>query len=178
MTSGAHPLLVPTIDLMRRPGTQKHVTATVHLSGLVVAETVVPDDAAISVDVAIESQSTSVVADATISAPWHAECRRCLIPIDRVLDLASREVFDRKSIDGESYPLGDDYLDLEPMVRDLILLELPIAPVCRDDCAGLCPTCGANHNEVSCDCELDRPASPWDALRALELPDEPDNPPG
>ena len=45
-------------------------------------------------------------------------------------------------------PSPGDQLDLEPMVREAVLLELPLAPLCRPDCAGLCPECGANRNEV------------------------------
>ena len=48
--------------------------------------------------------------------------------------------------DEEAYPLAGDELDLEPLARDAVLLELPLAPLCAEDCPGLCPTCGANRN--------------------------------
>ena len=52
--------------------------------------------------------------------------------------------------------LCDDTLDLAPLVRDALVLELPMAPLCRDDCAGLCPQCGANRNEGQCGCVAPR----------------------
>ena len=55
------------------------------------------------------------------------------------------------------------------MVRDALLLDLPLVPLCRSDCAGLCPTCGANHNAVACDCATDEPDPRWAALRSLEI---------
>ena len=57
--------------------------------------------------------------------------------------------------------LQGDYLDLRPLVRDALLLELPVAPLCRDDCRGLCPRCGADLNSGPCDC---RPSAGVEAL--------------
>ena len=60
-------------------------------------------------------------------------------------------------------------IDLEPMVRDALLLELPLAPLCNPDCAGLCATCGANHNLTRCECVTSEIDPRWAALRSLEL---------
>ena len=57
----------------------------------------------------------------------------------------------------------------EPMVRDALLLELPLAPLCSADCAGLCATCGANHNLTRCECVTTEIDPRWAALRSLEL---------
>jgi uncharacterized protein len=71
--------------------------------------------------------------------------------------------------EAETYPLAGDTLDLAPMARDAVLLELPLAPLCREDCVGLCPTCGADRNEQPCDCDqlLANPA--WAALDSLRV---------
>ena len=75
--------------------------------------------------------------------------------------------------DDEAYPLAGDELDLEPLARDAVLLELPLAPLCTEDCQGLCPTCGANRNTESCDCAP--PADPrWAALDVLRDADPAD----
>jgi uncharacterized protein len=80
-----------------------------------------------------------------------------------------RELFTRDGDPEETYPLGDDHIDLEPMVHDAVLLELPPAPLCRPDCAGLCPWCGANRNLAPCSCVA--PSDPrWAALDALRVP--------
>ena len=72
--------------------------------------------------------------------------------------------------DEDTYPIEGDHLDLQPLVRDALLLELPLAPLCREDCRGLCPECGADLNAAPCEC---RPAGdprwgPLDVLRTGE----------
>ncbi len=52
-------------------------------------------------------------------------------------------------------------------MRDALLLDLPVAPLCRDDCAGLCPSCGIDRNQSTCDCDMTIPDPRWDALREL-----------
>ena len=64
---------------------------------------------------------------------------------------------------------SDDVVDLEPLIRDALLLELPAVPLCRPDCQGLCPRCGVDHNLTSCDCVDAEPDPRWAALRALDL---------
>ena len=58
--------------------------------------------------------------------------------------------------DEELYPIVDETIDLGPLARDAVVLELPMAPLCREDCAGLCPQCGANRNEGDCGCVAPR----------------------
>jgi uncharacterized protein len=69
--------------------------------------------------------------------------------------------------DEETYPLGADHLDLVPLARDAILLNLPLAPLCREDCVGLCPICGADLADGDCGCEEDSGDPRWAALDAL-----------
>ena len=57
------------------------------------------------------------------------------------------------------------------LANTLRLLNLPAAPLCRDDCAGLCPVCGIDRNAAECDCDLNPPDPRWDALRALTFED-------
>jgi uncharacterized protein len=60
-------------------------------------------------------------------------------------------------------------LDLESLARDAVMLELPLAPLCSEDCLGLCPQCGANRNETSCTCVIAGDPR-WSALDALRDP--------
>ena len=73
-------------------------------------------------------------------------CSRCLQPVEGTIDVHVDELFETAPLAGETYQLDDDALDLLPLVRDVLLLELPTAPLCRDDCAGICPECGADRN--------------------------------
>ena len=93
-------------------------------------------------------------------------------PVSGELVIAVRERFcdlrphDEPDQDDELYPIVDDVVDFGPLVRDAIVLELPMAPLCRDDCSGLCPECGANRNEGDCGCVA--PSDPrWANLDVL-----------
>ena len=96
-----------------------------------------------------------------------------------------REVFEEDPIEDETYPLRHDEIDLEQPIRDLVVPELPPAPLCDENCLGLCPTCGANRNPVSpgdtpeppapCECGSEARDPRWDALRALVITDDPEH---
>jgi uncharacterized protein len=84
------------------------------------------------------------------------ECGRCLeqsaIPTPIELD----ELFyypPNTAPPGEPVVGEDGFIDLGPIVRDLVLLEVPLHPLCRPDCRGLCPECGENLNDAGCECE-------------------------
>ena len=77
--------------------------------------------------------------EATIHAEWEQACSRCLIPVPRSLDL--QEIFEM------SIPPGADSLDLYPEVSDLVLSAVDPNTLCRPECRGLCPVCGADLNE-------------------------------
>lgn len=162
----ASPFLLNVGRLQRHRGTAvvEHVSGSI--PGLRVAESSVPDDATVDVDVTLESADGGVVAVGKVRAPWQAECRRCLKPISGVLESEVRELFSRGD-DTDTYKIDGDQIDLEPLARDALLLELPVAPLCRPDCKGLCPNCGINRNDESCDCEIDARDYRWAALDAL-----------
>lgn len=63
-------------------------------------------------------------------------------------------------------------IDLEPAIREYGLLEMPMAPLCRTDCAGLCPHCGANRNERTCGCVVQAVDNRFAALQSLLAEDE------
>lgn len=74
---------------------------------------------------------------------------------------------------------ADHIIDLEPLVRAALIMDAPSMPLCRDDCAGLCPVCGANLNEGACGCgrdealeEFDRAANPFAALANFRFDEE------
>jgi len=141
------------------------------------AETDVFPEATVHVALRLESFIGGLWAKGLISAPWHGICRRCSTPVLGVLEVAVRERFvdERGPGDEETYLVESDFVDLAPMVRDAILLDLPLAPLCREDCQGLCPYCGIDRNEASCDCQA--PVDPrWATLDGLRFtgaePDE------
>ena len=133
------PLQVGIADLRRRPGSRRRIVESVPLSGLEISTAAVPADAEIAIDLDLEVLSDGLVATGTIDAPWQGECRRCLRMIDGRSVVEVREIFQPRPVEGETYPMGEDLVDLEPMVRDAVLLALPLAPLCGDDCRGPAP---------------------------------------
>ena len=113
------------------------------------------------VDVWLDRISDGIVVHGTVSGEYESECSRCLTPVRARFEMPVRELFERDVIEGETYPLEGEEVDL----------ELPVAPLCREDCAGLCPVCGIDRNAATCDCDPNPPDPRWDALRALTFDD-------
>lgn len=176
----ARPLVVDVGRLLRDPGERLHEERAATLPGLGVLGAVVPPDSAVSVDVVIEAMDErSLVATGEVRALWKAECSRCLRPIAGQVTAVVRELFESPSAtrpqegestldDQEIYPLVGEQVDLEPLARDAVLLALPPAPLCAEDCAGLCPVCGADRNEGDCGCDTTVRDERWAALDALK----------
>ena len=133
-----------------------------------------PEGSDAAADVELDSVLGGIEVAGQVRAPWTGVCRRCLQELQGELVADVRELYRPVSAseppDEETYPLVGDHLDLAPLVRDAILLELPIAPLCRSDCAGLCPTCGVDRNEVACGCQAGPTDPRWSALDALRRP--------
>jgi len=168
MTEPTSPFRVPVADLLKRVGAQRAVQlAAVAGEALGAGAATVPADAVVDVDVVLERVPEGVVARGRVHAPWQADCSRCVAPTSGDVTVHIDELFERDPVPGETYPLGDDAVDLEPLVRDAVVLELPGAPLCRPDCAGLCPICGGDRNETPCDCHTEEVDPRWAALRQL-----------
>src|ERR1700756_3055120 len=135
------PFLVDVVALRRHPGYREHLVTNARLGGMAITEAAVPDDAPVGVDVLLEAVEGGVVVKGTASAPWVGECRRCLGVVTGELVAPIEEIFVPNPEDGVTWPLRRDQIDLEPVVRQAVVLELPLAPLCRPDCLGLCPTC-------------------------------------
>ena len=167
--SDTKPFIVPAAKLRRVAGTVRRELRQAPIDDLAAMGSAVPEGADVSVEVTLSSYPGGVMASGTVAAPWTGECRRCGGPVGGEVRAEVRERYVAASeteVDDEAYPLADDELDLEPLARDAVLLELPLAPLCAPDCLGLCPQCGINRNEEACTCE--QPVDPrWSALDAL-----------
>jgi uncharacterized protein len=172
----ANPWLVPITSLRRSIGNRLQETRTGRIGALRVADSQVSEQAEVSAEVTLDSVDGGIEVAATVEAPWSGECRRCLKPVGGALRCQVRELYRPRALgeppdqDEETYPLRGEMLDLRPLVRDAVLLELPIAPLCREDCAGLCPTCGADLNEGRCACPPPSGDPRWAALDVLKDP--------
>lgn len=131
--------------------------------------------APLEVDLRARSVGEGIFVRGTLRTTVRRACRRCLkeveVDVDETVDLLYEPPSDEAPEDGEVYPLPDrgTELDLGDAVREHLLLRVPQFALCEEACRGLCPQCGANLNETSCDCEPEEAPSPWDALRKLKL---------
>ena len=98
------------------------------------------------------------------------ECVRCLSTFEQALTWSLTELyaFDKRSVTDSGLILPEDgHIDLEPLMREYALLEIPINPLCKPDCKGLCPVCGENLNLVNCGHQSSGSESPFAALKPL-----------
>jgi uncharacterized protein len=179
--------LVPVTTLRRQTGARREERRAGRVGELAVAGSVVPASAEVVAAVRLDSISGGIEVAASVVAPWRGECRRCLRPIEGQLDCEVRELYRPRAeheaaaapdADEDTYPLAGDFLDLRPLVRDALLLELPLAPLCQADCRGLCPTCGADLNQGTCGCASAAVDPRWAALDSLRVPGSGEQPSG
>lgn len=161
------PFVVSVGQMLRAPGDRRREVRSGPLPGLAVTGSAVPEGAEVTVAVMLDGVPGGVVATGTVAAPWTGPCRRCLADAQGVISVDVREVFEEEPDPEQTYPISGDRLDLEPLARDTVLLELPLAPLCRDDCAGICPTCGADRNVAPCRCDEAARDPRWAALDTL-----------
>jgi uncharacterized protein len=138
--SGARPLQVGVSELLRHPGSRRPFEADVVLDGLALSTAQVVPGSPVHVELVLESLSSSITATGTVSVTWEGDCRRCLEPVEGDAEAeVHAEVFEAVPTEGETYPLVGEQIDLEPLVRDAVLLALPLAPLCAETCAGPAP---------------------------------------
>lgn len=139
-------------SIIDRPG----ASTTLH-ERLVVPGSSSSPEAAIEIEVNLDSMIEGIGVHGTIRGTAAGQCTRCLEPIDVPVDLELREVYlaaGAETEDGEAYEVDGTEVDLEPLIRDVLSLELPAYPRCREDCAGLCPSCGVDRNTTDCSCTI------------------------
>jgi uncharacterized protein len=139
----------------------------------------IPEGAEVELHVRLESVTEGVLVNFHATAPLTGECARCLEPVARGIDVSSQELFSYSQGTGEGgtagYSLDGDLLDLEPVLRDALVLALPLAPRCRDDCPGLCVECGARLAQVGPGHRHDDTTDPrWAQLRRFQAHAGPD----
>jgi uncharacterized protein len=129
----------------------------------------------------LEGSDSQVRVQGTYSVEMEAQCDRCLgrarFPLNGGFDLFYRPASDiareeEVEIDSGEAEIGfyeGGGLDLEEVLREQVLLALPMQRVCSEACKGICPVCGKNRNETACDCHVQTADDRWGALRNLEL---------
>jgi uncharacterized protein len=110
----------------------------------------IPEGADLQLHVQLEGVSEGTLVTATVTGPLTGECARCLDPFTSATEVRLQELYAYEAAgdeaedgdDADRYLMAGDLLDLEPALRDALVLELPLSPLCSDDCPGLCVECG------------------------------------
>ena len=163
------PFRINVANILRHQDPRRELVQA-EIPDLFVSGSEVPPGSLVDVDVELLPIGAAIEAIGTVKAPWQGPCRRCLQMAYGTLEGAVREVFEDPFEEGETYPLQHDEIDLEPLARETVVLELPQAPLCREDCLGLCPHCGVDRNEGTCSCEPPRDPR-WSVLDELRTTD-------
>lgn len=181
------PFKFNTHELARRAGEMKEYELDIVVQEKLGVELIsVPAGEIIEVDVRLESVTEGVLLTADIFAIAKGECTRCLDPVEIEIERTVQELYyyaqklerpKKKKKSEEDDDLGEDHeqmmdgdiMDLEPPIRDAIVLELPINPLCSDDCPGLCPECGGKWAELPGDHAHEVIDARWASLKGLDL---------
>ncbi len=174
------PLVLDSRELGRRPGSQREMVRTVPAPAELGIEVLhVPEGSPVELDLRLEAVMEGVLVSGSATAELVGECARCLDPIEDQILVRLQELFvyddvrhdpSDQDLDDEASRLEDDLIDLEPLVRDAVVLALPFQPLCVEDCPGLCVECGARLADDP-EHEHEEPIDPrWASLTALSDP--------
>jgi uncharacterized protein len=173
------PLVVNTHDLGRRAGEMRTLRRTVPAPDDMGTDVIrVPGGSDLELDLTLQSVMDGVLVDGSVSAPLRGECVRCLRDVDSAITVDVSELYyyprtkasltqDGDEEAAELPELEGDLLDLEPTVRDAVVLALPFQPLCRADCAGLCPHCGVRLDDAEPGHHHEQLDPRWAALGSL-----------
>jgi uncharacterized protein len=156
-------------DLVGRPGSSRAVDLAEPVDGLRTELAFVPEDRPVSARLLMESVVEGILASGPLSGVMVIRCARCLTSSERPFQVQTQEMFTSgaEPTDDE-YPLVDGFVDLEPMIRDAVLLAMPLAPLCSPGCLGLCARCGGDRNLGECACQPEVEAR-WAPLASFRI---------
>jgi uncharacterized protein len=173
----ASPWIVSTRELARRPGTMRPLKRTAPAPGGEAAIGIegvigVPEGADVEMDLSLESVTEGVYLSGVAAVQLSGECSRCLDPVHDEMEIRIGELFaypdsaTEETTDSDEIPrLVDERIDLTQLVRDAVVTDLPMAPLCRDDCPGLCSGCGERWADLPADHAHETLDPRWAALK-------------
>lgn len=171
-------LQIDIAELAGKPGAGKAVRVSVAVEGLRGALAWVGDDDPIDLDLSLDRVEEGIAVFGKISGRAQLTCSRCLVGYEQPFERTADEIYCFSAdvaARTEGYAVEDMTVDLEPMVRDLVVLELPVNPLHSADCAGLCTVCGADLNLEDCGHRkraLDARWAPLESMLAERLQSE------
>jgi uncharacterized protein len=163
MTADMTALRIDAADLLSQPAARRNVHLEVPVEGLAGSAARVPEDEPVVLDLLLERVPEGIVVRGTVAATWRAACSLCLADLDEELTVPVSELFEADPVEGDTYPLEGHELDLVQLVRDVVLLDLPLAPTCE---ATGHPACSS---ELAAEDDPSPPDPRWSVLSELDL---------
>ena len=163
-------LRVSVAEILGRPGENRRLALSERVPGIRIELAEVSAERPVTADLRLESVVEGVLVSGPAAAPARFRCARCLKEISGRVELDICELFALAShavADEDAYRVEGDTIDLEPMLRDVVTLALPLNPLCDADCKGLCAQCGQEMATHSVDCVQEKPDPRWAQLDAL-----------
>lgn len=160
-------------ELVGHPGASTRHSMDEPVAGVATELCRVPDDRNVAGDLLMEGVVEGVLVSGVLSCTVVQTCARCLKPSDVGYVFDVRELFGPGAGPGDDqYPLpAEGFIDLEPMIRDAVVLSMPFSPLCVPECLGLCPRCGGDRSLGECSCPADVADERWTALAGISFPD-------
>ena len=161
---------VPVAKLLASPGERKEVSCRGETGPVSTTTAEVVGDTA-QVKLTLEALTSGEIAIyGEVSAEWKGECRRCLEEVKGEVVVRVKEIFESSPTEGETYKLDEDSVHLREMTREALLLHLPLAPLCAEDCAGPVSSPGSSETKLLAQQGEEPQKDPrWQALDDLEF---------
>jgi uncharacterized protein len=167
------PYTIDVRDLINRPGTMREKSYEMVVpeqlgEGLVAVKA----GSILDTDVRLESMHEGILASVEVSGRALGECGRCLRDIDLPVQVEFQELFAYSQDEAFDFEVQDDHVDLEPLIRDAVVLSLPFQPVCEPDCPGLDPETGERFASLP-EIEATETVDPrWSALQGFQVSED------
>lgn len=175
------PYRVDTQEILHGLGMSIHVVDAFSIETIVSGQTEFVPATDLDIDVVVTNTGAGVVASGTANVDLTTSCSRCLedftFRVQATVEgfYTSPETAAEIPDDQEWEPIGDGVIDLSHAIDQAVRIELPFAPLHAEDCAGICPECGADRNVIACECEAGSIAQgPFAALRDVFPAADPD----
>ena len=165
----ANQLHVNAAELLREPGLRRRLSAVIEPADIDAVHEAIAGD--VSAELELVSTIDDIALRGTIEVPWQGQCRRCLRPLVETIVVEVDERYaDQPAEQDDAFPIEHGQIDLAPMVREHVLLAVDDPRLCRADCPGLCPVCGADLSAGPCRCDNEVVDERWAVLDQLRHP--------
>ncbi len=164
---------IPLTDLRRGLNRRREFVGRTRAEGLTVGDTTVRPEVDVVLDVVLESVHEGVMVTGTVTGSWRGPCNLCLEPLEGPIVAEVAELFADEPVEGETYALGREFLDTTEMIRDALLLALPVLARCPYGGIGRCPNAPAisTQGERAASAAPPTPDPRWAALDQLRFPE-------